>query len=488
MKKNLFFSSIIFFSLFVWAGVQPQEQSQLIIYRQQIGYVYLARAMLFADRSMTHTSVISVQARIICEFLHDQENEHRFPGDKRSLSADRIGHIVETFNQIESISSSLSPSSFAHLLETAADTHFIGEVVEIVLPKIMENRGVRIDPQVVYDTLAAQSIIGPDEPEFNLAKIQNFLEGRNEDFKSSLVQTLEYFTVIKEGGKQGTSLPLNQKVSLVLEIIKRDYPQGMPSNQLQAFSEGIEVMITDKHRVHVPNDIILLILEARNSVGSEPTVEKVIQQLEINFTRETKGERLALGHTTTAADVRERAINMGIIDQDAQEFSESRITGILFQGSANRDALGERAAEVLKRPITDSEKEAIWKAHKVGEGQPGKDGTPARLENYTTVQMQEKRQILLDAGFTESEGRNLRREGIVGLSAQQGLESLEIPLGNDVREAVRQAGQRGIDEAGLGRLRDSAAKEAEEGKRGKALSERVMREAPRGSSEHRGRK
>ncbi len=148
-------------------STQPQDLSQLITFRQQITYVFLAREVLLRKQVITEASAIGVQAQAVWQFLHEQSSNYFFQGDKRALSADRVRAIVETFIQIEIF---YSPSR-NYVLEKAVDMHFLGEVAQIVLPKAMKSQDVAREARFIYDALAVQYIIPPHEPEFNLAKI-----------------------------------------------------------------------------------------------------------------------------------------------------------------------------------------------------------------------------------------------------------------------------------------------------------------------------
>ena len=75
----------------------------------------------------------------------------------------------------------------------------------------------------------------------------------------------------------------------------------------------------------------------------------------------------------------------------------------------------QRAEIMLGRSLSDQQKQAIIRAHEVGRGQPGKDGTLARAGNYTEAQLQEKIRILDEAGIKNSfERRILVEANIVG--------------------------------------------------------------------------
>ena len=85
------------------------------------------------------------------------------------------------------------------------------------------------------------------------------------------------------------------------------------------------------------------------------------------------------------------------------------------------DSLEERthllkAESLLGRELPPKQARAILNSHFVGLGEMGKDGTPARIGNYTYTQMREKILILRDDGFPLSERRILVENKIVGIS------------------------------------------------------------------------
>lgn len=101
-------------------------------------------------------------------------------------------------------------------------------------------------------------------------------------------------------------------------------------------------------------------------------------------------------------------------------------------------------SEMLKREITESEMNAIEKAHLEGAGEIGQNGGPAGVGNYTFGQKRRKSKILKEAGLSDSEIRILMEKGRVGLSpsdarqlfAQRYLnpESSTLPRQREFRE------------------------------------------------------
>jgi hypothetical protein len=76
---------------------------------------------------------------------------------------------------------------------------------------------------------------------------------------------------------------------------------------------------------------------------------------------------------------------------------------------------GVRAQSLLNRSLSSSQMRAVERAHLVGSGQPGKNGKPAEVGNYTLGQIRAKAVILKKAGFDAKERRLLMEEKIVGL-------------------------------------------------------------------------
>ena len=137
-------------------------------------------------------------------------------------------------------------------------------------------------------------------------------------------------------------------------------------------------------------------------------------------------------------------------------------TATIAEDLTDAQRLGE-ARELLGRELTLTQREGLIRAHEVGRGQPGRDGTPAGFGNYTLAQMREKRRILDEAGFTAEEGRLLRRRGLAGspsvADATGGADPSGMPAGfvpglpDGLRARPRQ--RQGADPAGtIGRKQD----------------------------------
>ena len=80
---------------------------------------------------------------------------------------------------------------------------------------------------------------------------------------------------------------------------------------------------------------------------------------------------------------------------------------------AERKRLGEKS---LGKSLSKKQVESLERAHRVGLGQKGKDGAPARIGNYTEAQLREKSRILRQAGFSSAERKKLIKDGVVGLN------------------------------------------------------------------------
>ena len=83
--------------------------------------------------------------------------------------------------------------------------------------------------------------------------------------------------------------------------------------------------------------------------------------------------------------------------------------------ASNRARLNE-AESLLGRNLDRNQRDAVIQAHEVGRGEVGRDGTPARIGNYTQAHLHQKARILKEQGFREGEIRTLMENGIVGLS------------------------------------------------------------------------
>ena len=77
------------------------------------------------------------------------------------------------------------------------------------------------------------------------------------------------------------------------------------------------------------------------------------------------------------------------------------------------------ATALLGEEFDETKKIAIERAHWVGEGQPGRNGAPACLNNYTDEQIAEKKRILQDAGFKKEQIKLLLDKGVCGISPQE---------------------------------------------------------------------
>jgi hypothetical protein len=73
-----------------------------------------------------------------------------------------------------------------------------------------------------------------------------------------------------------------------------------------------------------------------------------------------------------------------------------------------------QASRLLQRPLARLERISVIQAHRVGRGEAGNDGTPARLYNYTFGQLKQKVRVLKDVGFTPLERRRLIMSGLCG--------------------------------------------------------------------------
>ena len=90
------------------------------------------------------------------------------------------------------------------------------------------------------------------------------------------------------------------------------------------------------------------------------------------------------------------------------------VKGVQRKGAPQKASRKALAESNIGRSINDEQARAVERAHLVGKGETGKDGTPAGIDNYTSDQLKEKIRILREAGFTLSERRQLVEGGVVG--------------------------------------------------------------------------
>lgn len=77
------------------------------------------------------------------------------------------------------------------------------------------------------------------------------------------------------------------------------------------------------------------------------------------------------------------------------------------------------ADELLGRQLSQAQQEAVIRAHLVGVGELGLDGTMAKVSNYTLAQLRRKNELLKEAGFTKEEIRVLMEGTIVGIGPDE---------------------------------------------------------------------
>lgn len=72
------------------------------------------------------------------------------------------------------------------------------------------------------------------------------------------------------------------------------------------------------------------------------------------------------------------------------------------------------AQQAVGRDLTQEERQAVLHAHEIGNGEPGRNGSAAAVDNYTDAQLKAKAQTLKDAGFSQPERRALIENAVVG--------------------------------------------------------------------------
>lgn len=91
--------------------------------------------------------------------------------------------------------------------------------------------------------------------------------------------------------------------------------------------------------------------------------------------------------------------------------------GTNLSHSANQSP--SRVSQILGREVTQSESDAIERAHLIGVGEIGKDGGPAALGNYTWGQLRKKNVELKEHGFSDKEIRLLVEKNVVGFTPEE---------------------------------------------------------------------
>ncbi len=325
---------IILFSLFCFAHPtfnddslpdQSEDSSEPITYKQQVEYVHRTRQQLLETEIISRATQLRSQAGAILRIIHDPSNNEKCPGDKSVLSEGRILYIVQTISEGENYPE-WRGASLPELIANVAEICFTGDVVSTLFKLAKQGSGEIPSIDYVYDTLRTEGIISPCEPEFNRRKISLYLTGGDPYFLQVYKATYNVSRIARQSAPIRT---LNEKIHFIILEVKKTYGEQRRFAQPQEIVETIQVRVAQYQHTLIPDDVIFLVIETLPSIEGELTAEKVIRQLEINFTRETQGERERLGRSTTASDVRTRAIEMFIIDPDAEEFPENRITQIL---------------------------------------------------------------------------------------------------------------------------------------------------------------
>ena len=299
---------VILFSFVCFA----ESPSRLLTYKQHIEYVFQARRKLLESGGLTNSTPFPVQAQFVLREIDNPSQAQTYPGDKRALSIDRIQFIITSINVGETQVRGV-PVNSEEFIQCAAENCFVGEVVGVVFD--WKKTKPTIPPSIagVYDTLVEKFIIAPHEPEFNGRKINLFLTGRDPHFNEVLAATLNHLVL----SIQNTPLqPLSERVELIIEEVRDYVGEQRVFEQPREVAATIEPYLSNQHDLNIPLDIIQLVIETFASIEGDITPEKVIQQLETNFTNETRNERSAVKNPTTAADVRARALEMHIIEPE----------------------------------------------------------------------------------------------------------------------------------------------------------------------------
>jgi hypothetical protein len=101
-------------------------------------------------------------------------------------------------------------------------------------------------------------------------------------------------------------------------------------------------------------------------------------------------------------------------NEEGNNLSAEKRREVMMNASLDDRERVDKAVQLLKRNLTDREKEALLGAHNQGKGETGKDGNDAGVYNYTEGQILRKAKILSEAGFSKEDRRVLMEAGLVG--------------------------------------------------------------------------
>ncbi len=113
------------------------------------------------------------------------------------------------------------------------------------------------------------------------------------------------------------------------------------------------------------------------------------------------------------------------IRENAKKRAEDLLAAGDIKNSEDYLSTVKKAEKSLGRELTESERETIFNAHRVGVGELGKDGTFAAKGNYTQGQIKKKMEILSggnkdlsQVSFTLEERKKLLFDGVAGAESQ----------------------------------------------------------------------
>ncbi|MBI4040989.1 MAG: hypothetical protein HY390_03870, partial [Deltaproteobacteria bacterium] len=110
--------------------------------------------------------------------------------------------------------------------------------------------------------------------------------------------------------------------------------------------------------------------------------------------------------------------------------------------SADYNATLAKARLVLGQDIPDRLAELIYASHRVGYAEPGKDGSPACIGNYTDLQLIEKTKILTlaveEGWITYPQLKKLIQEGVVGSQIAPIIRPGEMRIPPEIKKAIEE--------------------------------------------------
>ncbi len=156
--------------------------------------------------------------------------------------------------------------------------------------------------------------------------------------------------------------------------------------------------------------------------------------------------------TIRVKDSQGKEINLGAQATSESQFYRGLTAELKVNGDLDDPSRVKAAADYVKRPLTDAQKNAVLASHNVG-------GEGRGYFDYTAKELKEKTAILRKAGFSNSEATLLLRKGITGNNSSEISQLIKV-----TPSEVRIGDQVVIHEFnGTGELRGAIAGDAHNG-------------------------